>query len=296
MRLVTRADWDGLVCATLLSTVEPIDHILFTSPREVQEGKAEVPEDSVIANLPYDPRCGMWFDHHMSEIGRGAYVGRTFKGKFELAPSSARLVYEYYGPAKLGRFAELVEMTDRFDSAQLTMNEVLNPQGYVALAYTIDPRTGLHDLDHQAYFIMLIDMLKTKSVETILTLPEVKLLQERLARDDAAFREVVLQHAQTEDYVVVTDLRGVERPSGNRFIVYTLFPMVNVSATIMDNPDGQTCLVSVGHSIFNRTCRVNVGNLLGEYGGGGHRGVGTALFPQAEAEAKFREIIEKLKA
>ena len=295
MRLVTRADWDGLVCATLLSLVEQIDFIQFTYPKDVQDSQTSIPSDSIIANLPYHPDCAMWFDHHISEEERGAYKRGGFKGKFEQAPSSARLVYEYYGADKLQQFAGLVEATDRIDSAHLTLDDVLHPAGYVSLAYTIDPRTGLKDLDRQAYFLMLIDMLKTKTVEEILTLPEVKMLVERLRNEDAAFREALLKYSQLEGNVVVTDFRGLEPPSGNRFIIYTLFPAANVSARLFDSSDGTVSIISVGHSIFNRTCQTNVGNLLGEFGGGGHRGVGTAQFPKAEAEGKFREIIERLK-
>jgi hypothetical protein len=295
MRLVTRADWDGLVCATLLSLVEQIDFIQFTYPKDVQDSKTSIPNDSIIANLPYHPDCAMWFDHHISEEERGVYKHGRFKGKFAQAPSSARLVYEYYGADKLRPLAGLVEATDRIDTAQLTMEDVVNPTGYVSLAYTIDPRTGLKDLDRQAYFLMLIDLLKTRSVEEILSLPEVRRLTERLRDEDAAFREALRDHSRLEGNVVITDFRRLEPPSGNRFIIYTLFPAANVSARLFDSPDEAVSIISVGHSIFNRTCQTNVGSLLGEYGGGGHRGVGTAQFPQAEAEEKFKEIIERLK-
>src|SRR3990172_762951 len=137
MRLITRADWDGLVCAVLLSTVEHIEAIQFAYPKDVQDGKVNVPPNSVIANLPYHPSCEMWFDHHSSEEMLGAPMAAFtgIKGRFGLAPSAARLIYEYYGgDLKFERFKELVEATDRVDSAQLTMDDVLNPQGYVLLA------------------------------------------------------------------------------------------------------------------------------------------------------------------
>ncbi len=299
MRLVTRADWDGLVCAVLLTTVEHIEVIQFTYPKDVQDRKVFIPTDSIIANLPYHPNCAMWFDHHISEEERGAHVGVEFKGKFGLSFSAARLVYEFYGGDKnaaLKKHADLVTATDRIDSAQLTLEDVLDPQGYALLAYTIDPRTGLKDLDREAYFLMLVDLLKTHTVDEILSLPEVKYLTERLHAEDQDFRRALLYHSRVEGNVIVTDFRGVAAPSGNRFLVYTLFLDANVSVRLFDSPDGQISTISVGHSIFKRTCQTNVGQLLGEYGGGGHRGVGTAQFPKAEAEAKFREIIERLRA
>jgi hypothetical protein len=298
MRLITRADWDGLVCAVLLSTVEHIELIQFAYPKDIQDGKVAVPENSIIANLPYHPSCALWFDHHSSEeeIGAPMAAFTGIKGKFGLAPSAARLIYEYYGgDEKLGRYKALVEATDKVDSAQLTMDDVLKPSGYILLAYTIDPRTGLKDIELQMYFIMMIDWLKTHTLEEILTVPEVKLMTERLRADDEAFRQALLAHSRVDANVVITDFRGVEVPSGNRFIVYTLFPQANVSVRLYDGKDGKISTISLGHSIFNRTCKTNVGKLLAEYGGGGHKGAGTAQFPKEEAEAKFQEIIRRLK-
>jgi len=299
MRLITRADWDGLVCAVLLSAVEHIQAIQFAYPKDIQDGKVAVPENSVIANLPYHPNCEMWFDHHSSEEELGAPMAAFtgLKGKFGLAPSAARLIYEYYGgDEKLGKYKTLVEATDRVDSAELLLEDVTNPSDYVLLAYTVDPRSGLKDIELQMYFIMMIDWLKTKTAEEILQIPEVKLMVDRLRTDDQAFREALIKYSRLDGNVVITDFRGVQVPAGNRFIVYTLFPQANVSARFFDGKDGTFSTISLGHSIFNRTCQTNVGKLLGEYGGGGHSGASTAQFPKAEAEAKFQEIIEKLKA
>lgn len=299
MRLITRADWDGLVCAVLLSTVEHIEAIQFAYPKDIQDGKVVVPENSVIANLPYHPNCVLWFDHHSSEeeLGQPMAAFSGIQGKFGAAPSAARLIYDYYGgDEKLGRYRELVEATDRIDSAQLTEEDVLNPQGYILLAYTVDPRTGLRDLDLQAYFLMLLDSLKTHSIDDILDMPEVQTMTDRLREEDATFREALLQYSRVEKNVVITDFRDLRAvPPGNRFLIYTLFPQANVSARLYDGKGGEISTISLGHSIFNRTCKTNVGKLLAEYGGGGHKGAGTAQFPKAEAEPKFRAIIERLK-
>lgn len=300
MRLITRADWDGLVCAVLLSTVEHIEAIQFAYPKDVQDGKVNVPPGSIIANLPYHPSCEMWFDHHASEEALGAPMAAFtgIKGRFGLAPSAARLVYDYYGgDVKFGRFKELLEATDRVDSAQLTMDDVLNPQGYVLVAYTLDPRSGLKDMELQMYFMLMIDWLKRKPIEEILNILEVKSMTDGLRANDEAFRETLQKYSRMDGNVVITDFRGgAEIPPGNRFMVYTLFPESNVSARLWDGKDGTISTISLGHSIFNRTCKTNVGQLLAEYGGGGHKGAGTAQFPKAEAEGKFREIIERLKA
>lgn len=297
MRLVTRADWDGLVCAVLLSLVEHIDAIQFATPKDIQDDRIAIPFDSVIANLPYHPYCALWFDHHTSEEVRGAFAEHDFKGEFALAPSTARLIYDHYHAEQHKPFTDLVDATDRIDSAQLNLDDVLTPTGYVLLAYTMDPRTGLNDMDRQAYFLLLQDWLKTKPLAEILTTPEVTLLTERLKAGDHAFRQALLQHSRLEGNVIITDFRHLETPPlGNRFLVYTLFPQANVSVRLSNSPDGQTTTFSVGHNILNRTCRVNIGRMLGEYGGGGHVGVGTAQFASTDADAKLAEIVVRLKA
>ncbi len=297
MRLVTRADWDGLVSAVLLTTVEQIEAIQFAYPKDIQDGKVNVLENSIVVNLPYHPNAALWFDHHASEEDLAAPMAAftAIKGKFGLAPSAARLIYDYYGgDARLAKFTDLLAATDRVDSAQLTQEDVVNPSGFILLAYTVDPRSGLRGQDLEDYFLMLVDWLKTRSVDEILALPEVKRLTERLKADDHRFREALLKHSRVEGNLVITDFRGMAVPAGNRYLIYTLFPQVNLSVRLYDAQPGNSS-IAVGHSLFNRTSTVNVGKLLAEYGGGGHVGAGTAQFPVAEAEAKFNEIIARLK-
>ncbi len=297
MRLVTRADWDGLVSAVLLTTVEQIEAIQFAYPKDIQDGKVNVLENSIVVNLPYHPNAALWFDHHASEEDLAAPMAAftAIKGNFGLAPSAARLIYEYYGgDARLAKFTDLLAATDKVDSAQLTQEDVLNPSGFILLAYTVDPRSGLRGQDLEDYFLQLVDWLKSKSIDEILALPEVKRLTERLKADDHRFREALLKHSRVEGNLVITDFRGMAIPAGNRYLIYTLFPQVNLSARLYDGQPG-TSSIAVGHSLFNRTSTVNVGKLLAEYGGGGHVGAGTAQFPVAEAEAKFNEIIARLK-
>ena len=296
MILLTRADWDGLVCAVLLTQAENIENIYFVHPKDMQDGKVPVPKQSVIANLPYHPNCSLWFDHHISEEEKAATIGE-FKGKYALAPSAARLVYEYYGgQAKFPRARELVEVTDKIDSAQLIIEDVTNPTGYVLLSYTIDPRTGLRDT-YQQYFLKLVDLLKTKTLEEILQDPDVQVRGERVIAEDTQFRRALMINSRQEGNVVITDFRGLgEVPPGNRFLIYTLFPEANISVRLFDGRGGRYLVAALGHSIFNRTSKTNIGELLGQYGGGGHRGAGTVQFPRAEAGPKIAEIIEKLKA
>jgi hypothetical protein len=297
MHLITRADWDGLVCAVLLSQIEKIEGVYFAHPRDMQEGKVPVPKHSIIANLPYHPNCELWFDHHISEEDT-APAPEKFKGKYDLAPSAARLVYDYYGgDEKFSKFKDLLDATDKIDSAQLTMEDVTAPKGYVLLSYTIDPRTGLTGMQYQAYFLMLQELLLNHTLDEIMQRPQVKERCDRVLAEEQQFRRALLINSKQEGNVVITNFRGLpEVPPGNRFLIYALFPDTNISVRVFDGRGGKNVVAALGHSIFNRTSQTNVGELCKKYGGGGHRGAGTAQFSKDEADAKIAEIIAQLKA
>ena len=294
MRLVTRADLDGLTCAVLMSEMENIDSIELIHPQDITDKKFIVRSDDVLANLPYHPDCGLWFDHHIL-TDSNEKPPENFKGLYRNAPSAARLILEYYNSPKLDRFATLVSETDRMDSANLTIEDVLSPSGYILLGYTIDPRSGLGA--YESYFLTLVDALRNQNIEQILEMPEVKNRTERIKAQWEDFKSLTWNHSRMEKNVVVTDFRNVHPiPAGNRFLVYTLFPEANVSVRIHWGPKKQHVAVVVGHAIFNRTCKVNVGELMSQYGGGGHTGAGSALIWEEAAEEGIQEIIRKLQA
>ncbi len=295
MRLLTRGDLDGLTCAVLIREMETVDEIVFVHPREMQDGKADVRAGDIIANLPYDPRCSMWFDHHVSEEQR-VRPPAGLKGRFADAPSAARLVFDYYyDDARLQRFSRLVEETDRMDSAHLNVDDVVDPKDYVLLFYTIDPRTGLGR--YEDYFRRLVDLIREKPVDAVLDDPEVKERSRRILEQQEAFASYLKQHSRLDSNVAITDTRGLKDvPLGNRFLIYTIHPECNVSLRIFDGKGGKNVVGAIGHNIFNRTCKVNVGALCADYGGGGHFGAGTVQFPPAEAEARIAEIVKRLQS
>jgi oligoribonuclease NrnB/cAMP/cGMP phosphodiesterase (DHH superfamily) len=293
MRLVTRADLDGLTCAILLQEVETIDSVDFAHPKDVQHGKAEITGNDILANLPYDARAGLWFDHHLSQVDEG--TNPDIKGAFGLAPSAARVIARHYASPKFERFAELLEATDRLDAAQLTHDDIVNPQGWILIGYTLDPRTGLGAF--KDYFRHIMELAQTKSPEEILEDPQVKAHVERMRADDAAFKAHLLETSKLDGNVVITDVRGLKNlPIGNRFLIYTLFPQADVSVRVADGHDGSYVSIQVGHSIINRTCHTNVGDLMARYGGGGHEGAGTCQPPTASAKRVLRDIVATLQA
>jgi hypothetical protein len=220
----------------------------------------------------------------------------TFDGRYSLSPSAARVVYEYYMCAhpQLHRYERLLAETDRLDSGHIDLDDVLDPREYILLGFTLDPRSGLGAF--REYFLQLLDALKTRPIAEVLELPEVRERVDRMHAADAEFRAVTHERSKLDGNVVFTDLRGVTPlPVGNRFLIYTLYPAANVSLRVHPGPSGEQVAVAVGHSIFNRTCRTALGELMARYGGGGHRGAGTCLLPAQDAEALIAEIVGTLK-
>ncbi len=295
MRIVTRGDLDGLSCSLILTLCEKVDEIELVHPQEITERRFEVRSDDIVANLPYHPACAMWFDNHLL-TDKNATPPRGFVGRYAQAPSAARVVYDHYLPdhPELRRFEGLLAETDRFDSAQLQLDDIVAPKGYILLAYTLDPRTGLGAF--QQYFHLLLSAFQGKSLEEVLALPQVQERVTRMREQDRAFREVTLAHSRLEGTVVVTDFRSAETiPVGNRFIVYTLFPEATLSVRIHWNHRREGVIVSVGRSILNRSSRTNVGVLLSLFGGGGHAGAGSCQLAPDVADARIREILTGLK-
>lgn len=299
MRLITRGDLDGLTSAVILTLMEPIGEISLVHPQDITDKRVEVRGDDVLANVPYDPRCGIWFDHHLL-TDSNEKPPAEFLGRYGLAPSAARLVYDYYlerhpEDPRLLRLASLVAETDRLDSAQLTPEDVEDPRDYILLGYTIDSRTGLGNFEQ--YFLDLVERLKTMSIEEVLAQPAVRERVDRIRSEATEFRGLLQRNSFLLHNVVVTDLREIERlPAGNRFLVYSLFPQANVSLRVHWGPAHHSVIAAVGHSIFNRTCKTSVGELMSRYGGGGHRGAGTCVLPVEKAADAIDEILFELQS
>lgn len=305
MRLVTRADFDGLVCGALITQFERIDGYLFIEPKFMQDGAVEIRSGDVIANLPYDPRCTLWFDHHITnttpQFDRPIMPG---KGGFRLAPSAARVVCEYYtetaaaaghdGPARLAflnsdRVTYLLHEADRIDAGKLNRDDVLNPQGYVLISMTTDGRNA----GDEPYWLRVIKLLREATLEEMLEDPEVRRRCQRVRDEQEKLRSILLERATLKGNVIYVDLRGIDAvPEGNRFLIFTLFPTSNIQVKVAyDSQRENTTAISVGYNIFNTTSNVNVGELLKNYGGGGHKVVGSCRVPNDKAEQAIREIV-----
>ena len=302
MRLITRSDFDGLACGALLKEAGIIDSWKFAHPKDLQDGLVEVTEDDCLANVPYVKGCGLWFDHHSSEHERLALEGQ-YKGESRITPSCARIIYEYYGgKEKFPQFDDMMEAVDKVDSGQLTIDEIQNPTGWILIGFLMDPRTGLgrwRNFTISNYQLMekLIDACRTMTTDEILNLPDVKERIDVYYEQTEKFKEMVRKYTQVGGNVIISDLRGVDPIySGNRFLIYSMYPEQNISAWIVCGKGGVGCSAAVGYSILNRTSNVDVGSLMLKYNGGGHKNVGTCQFDDdtmlTELPKMLKELIE----
>jgi nanoRNase/pAp phosphatase (c-di-AMP/oligoRNAs hydrolase) len=301
MRLLTRSDFDGLICAVLLKHIGIMDEWKFVHPKDVQDGLLEVTTDDILANVPYVPGVGMWFDHHSSEQERIRF-NYKYEGASELKPSCARVIWDFYG----GKdnfpelFQEMMEYVDRCDSGNLTPEEVLDPKGWVLLSFIMDPRTGLgryRDYRISNYNLMMemVEWCGTLPIHEILAKPDVQERVERYKKQNELFQQQLIKCTVIHKNLAVIDLRDEEEIyTGNRFLVYSLFPACNISMHIMWGREKQNVVFTVGHSIINRTSKTDVGKLMLEYDGGGHERVGTCQIATPRAERIKQQLIERV--
>ncbi|MDR0316350.1 MAG: exopolyphosphatase [Treponema sp.] len=301
MRFITRSDFDGLACGAILESLGLIDEWFFIHPKDVQDGHIQATKNDIVANVPYIQGCGLWFDHHSSEKER---LGQEFKfeGASKNALSCAHVIYDYYGgEEKLGRFAEMIKYVDKMDSADLTLDEILHPSGWVLLGFITDPRTGLGRIHN--FTISNFDLMKklardsfSKPIEEIMVSSDIKERVDVYFEQHNLFIDMAKKHAKIEGNAIYADLRNVETISaGNRFLLYTLFPEQNISVWVVDGKKNVSVAITVGYSIINKTATVDVGSLMLKHGGGGHHGVGTCQVPYEEADKVIAEIIAAVK-
>jgi nanoRNase/pAp phosphatase (c-di-AMP/oligoRNAs hydrolase) len=301
-RLVTRSDFDGLVCAALLRQMDILGDVKFVHPKDVQDGKVDIGPNDVTTNLPYNPNAAISFDHHHSETVR---VGED-KPNHVIVPgadSAARVVYEHFGGAtSFPGIEALMEAVDKGDAAQFSVDEILYPTGWPLLNFLMDPRTGLgrfreFRISNDQLMMQLIDVCTAMSIDEILETPDVKERVELYFDHAEQAAEQIKRCATVHGNLVVLDLR--EEPviyAGNRFIIYALFPETNISIHVLWGLKQQNTVFACGKSILDTTSTTDVGELMLSYGGGGHEAAGTCQVENEDAPRVRLELLDKINA
>lgn len=296
-RLITRSDFDGLVCAVLLKDLDLIDDILFVHPKDMQDQKVEITQNDITTNLPYVPNCHLAFDHHLSESVRNEKTENHIIDPN--APSAARVVYDYYGGKetfpKISH--DLMDAVDKGDAAQFSREEILNPTDWPLLNYLMDARTGLgrfREFKISNYHLMmkLIDYCKNHSIEEILALPDVKERVDLYFEHEKLAKEQIKRCTTIHNNLAVLDLRNEDiiHPT-NRFMIYALFPETNISIHVLWGLKKQNTVFAIGKSILNRGSNSNVGNICLQYNGGGHMAAGTCQVDNEKHDIVLNELI-----
>lgn len=300
-RLVTRSDFDGVVCAALFKELDVVNHVEFAHPKDIQDGKILLGPDDITANLPFDSRVQRAFDHHLSENLRLEQMPPNYVNE-PTAPSAARVVYDFYGGEDaFPEFpTDLMAAVDRADSGQFTREEVLKPDGWAMLNFLMDARTGFgrfRDFRVSNYQIMhyLIDCIRALPADEILKLPDIAERTDFYDAHRENFEAQIQRCTKVFGNLLVLDLRD-EDPiyCGNRFMLYALYPDANISIHVIWGLKKQNTVFAIGKSIFNRTSNTNIGNLSLTYGGGGHESAGTCQVPNEDAEHVQKELIDKI--
>ena len=302
-RLVTRSDFDGLVCAVLLKELDMVDDIKFVHPKDMQDGKIEITSRDITTNLPYVPGAHLVFDHHFSETIRIKDRPANHIINPE-ADSAARVVYDHFGgAARFPRISEeMMEAVDKADAAELSLDDVLEPSGWMLLNALMDARTGLgrfreFRISNYQLMMQLIDACLHHTIEEILETPDVKERVDLYWEHDEKAREQIKRCAKVYEKLIVLDLRGEETIfATNRFMIYALFPQCNISIHVMWGLKKQNTVFATGKSIIDRGSKTNVGDLMLQYGGGGHLAAGTCQIDNEKADATLKEIIAKINA
>ena len=300
-RLVTQSDFDGLVCAVLLKELDLIDDIKFVHPKDMQDGTILISENDITTNLPYVPGVHLAFDHHSSEISR--FEDRPENHIIEdNASSAARVVYNYYGCKE--RFAniskEMIDACDKGNSAQYTIDEILNPTGWIQMNYLMDSPTGLgrfreFRVSNYQLMMQLIDFCRENTIDDILALPDVHERVELYKEHATLFADQVKRCATIHENLVILDIRDEETIyAGNRFMIYALYPECNISIHTMWGLNKLNTVFAIGKSIVDRSSKTNVGDLMLQYGGGGHENAGTCQIENDEAATLLDELIKQI--
>lgn len=300
-RLVTRSDFDGLVCAALLKELDMIDDILFVHPKDMQDGKIPVTDRDITTNLPYAASAHLVFDHHHSEELRDGQVYANFILMPD-ADSTARVVYEHFGGASRfnAKYEEMVAACDKADSARFTEDDILHPTDWVYLSFLMDARTGLgrfrnFRISNYDLMMELIDYCRNHTVRDIMDLPDVRERVELYEAHQDKAVEQIRRCSMVHGSLVVLDLREEETIwVTNRFMIYALFPQCNVSIHVIWGLKKQNTVFATGKSILNRSCPVDIGELMLRYGGGGHEAAGTCQIDNDKAGGVLTELVRAL--
>jgi len=297
-RILTRADFDGIVSALLLREAGVVDRVAFAHPRDVEAGRMFVDGETVLATLPHRPEAGLCFNHRHDP----PVVGANHTGG-SAALSTARVIYDHYGAGAFsGVSAGLLDAVDRCTAGHLDEAEIRNPAGWVMLNFLMDARTGLgrfsdFAVSNTQLMLDMVGYLREPDPERVLARPDV---HERvvLYRDHArAFADQIKRCTAIHGRIGVIDLRYEDFIfCGNRFLVYALVPEIDISIHVYWGRERQNTVIVAGRSVLGGCPEVDLGRQMAAFGGGGHPGAGSCQVDNGAAARILDDLTSRIAA
>jgi len=297
-RIVAHTDFDGVVSALLVREAFDIEHVVFAEPWMLQKKQFSVRKGDIIVDLPYGDGCAMWYDHHASEA-KGKAEGDRPKvpGAFDPeAKSCARVIYEDLRKAHPGleKFEELVDATDKIDSASFTKEDLERPDVYGKLSLAI---RGDDKRKDDEFRLFLLNMLAWQPAEKAIEQPIIRKRVETKLAEHEDWKTRIGEFVELKGKVILVDRTRApdDLPRGQPFWLYLMYPGHAVYLSV-DNLKYEPDKVkfSCGENIFEPLNEVDIGALMQRYGGGGHKAAGGCSVPKEEKEKVTAELIEEL--
>jgi hypothetical protein len=236
----------------------------------------------------------MWFDHHASSAPK---AGLKFEGAFALAPSAARVVFDYYENPFLEKYRAAVEETDKIDSGVVPLEQAREPTGWFLLSNTLE--TDAPKSEDDDYKREVIEIIRAHPlIEEVLAHPRVATRALEVKQQLERFASILRKHTVMKGVVAFSDLRArPDLPRGNNYVVYALFPSARTSVRVMpQKEDDEMVKISVGHNVYGAKSAFDVGAAMKRIGGGGHMAVGGASVKKEEAEKIANALIDEINA
>ncbi len=299
-RLCTKSDIDGLVSGILLKEMNLIDQIMFCHPRDIEKGIIEIGSGDITAGLPYKENAHLAFDYYAGPATADSDRPNLIVDK--KMPSTSRVIYNYFGEHNFHNVSQdLLKTVDKGVSADISIDEILYPTGWILLNYLIDQRTGLDNfgrfaMSNAVLIEKLTDWCREYNIWEILDLPDLEARLDLYFSCTESYKSQILRCSSVHNNLVVVDMRAEDvLYPGNRFMTYALFPECNVSLQIMNHKSGTRTIFVVGKSFLDRSLATNVGQIMKSNGGGGHANAGTCEVDNEIAEKVQKGLINALK-
>ena len=221
--IITHNDFDGVVSAALCSHVFKVNKILFGGPSNIARADLMITSEDIVCDLPYPLECGLWFDHHEGNLQELQYRNielDAIAGKFDLQPSCARVILNYFIETKQrfpDYFEPLVDETDIIDSFDYHSVEDWRKETPAKIIdATIRSRIGdIHE--KRTYLRNLVFWLRDNPIGDVVTKSEIQSRYQDYLAEEQEMKNLIKNNSyflstDAEQELVILDFTNFNRP------------------------------------------------------------------------------------